>query len=585
MLRELHIQNLAVIEDARVELSDGLNCFTGMTGAGKSLVIGAFEVLLGLRSAGDLLREGADEGRVTGLFDLSDSVVAEHVRSALDLPAEADGDSDLLLTRKLFASGRSGYTANGQPVTAAMARLAGELLVDIHGQHDHQHLLKPSNQLLLIDAFGESADQREGFGEVFREMNDLRKRRDELEASRALRVQQLDLYRFQAEEIDAAALVAGEYDVHRARHTRMSNAARLRREAEQVTSALADSEGNLLERLHALTQVMLTLTELDDGLNDVTEQVRTATLTLQDASFELGRYVDRVDCDPGELDRVEDRLNTLNRLIAKFADASHVAAAAEFLDEDDEDDAVSRVLAYRDWLQQQIDQLVGDDDSVAHLSSRIEELEEELSDIGHRLSAARRDAAESITPAVEAELRDLGMAEATLVAQVETDEGAATATGFDRVELLVRANPGQPARPLRKVASGGELSRIMLAIKSVFADAGRISVLVFDEIDANIGGRMGTTIGQKLRALSRRGGAKQQVLCITHLPQIAAFADRHLHIKKQVTGKGKSKQTRTTVEHLSGAPRIAELAEMLAGQEVSATTRKQAKEMLEAAGV
>ncbi|MEM9913339.1 MAG: DNA repair protein RecN [Planctomycetota bacterium] len=584
MLRELHISNLAVIEDATVEFEPGLNVFTGQTGAGKSLVIGAFEALIGLRKATDMIRPGADEARISGVFEADSPALAAALTAALDQTIEP-GD-EMLITRKLFASGRSSLSVNGQPATAAMMRRAADLLVDIHGQHDHQFLLKPSNQLTILDAFAGCAGERETFAKAFAERRELLHEKEELAASATLRKQQLELYEFQADEIDAAELQLGEFPELQARENVLGNVQKIKGEAGAAHAALYDAEGSVTERLQAITHLMIDLAEMDPSLESITDQVRTCTLSLQEASFELGRYVDRLEHDPEEAAEVAERLNVINRLVQKYGD--NVPAA----------DPVEAVITFRGDLATQIEQLRGQNHDQSRIDQRIAELDTKLATVGEKLTLARRKAAKKLTPQIEKQLAELGMAEAKLA--VEFERTTESPTGFDAVEIIVQTNPGQDARPIRKIASGGELSRTMLAIKSVLATTGdgqRISVLVFDEIDANIGGRLGSVIGSKLRALAKpakpqaakknRQIAKSpnhQILCITHLPQIAAFADRHFHIVKTVTGKGKAKQTQTTVGTLDGDARINELAEMMAGEKVTATSRKQAKELLAAAG-
>jgi len=658
MLRELHISNLAVIEDMTIELAPGLNCFTGQTGAGKSLIIGAFELLLGLRSggAGDMLRPGAEEARVSGVFEVDNAEVASMIAAVADAPIEPD--EPLLITRKIYASGRTSVSVNGRPATAPMVRAIGELLVDVHGQHDHQYLLRPSNQLTVLDAFGRSTDLRERFSELHGEIASLQRRSRELSASDSLRRQQLELYEFQAQEIDTADPLPGEYAELKARHAMLSNLQKLKRDAGHAHAALYDSEGSIIERLQMLTHLLIDMAELDDEVREISEQVKSSTLSLQEASFELARYLDRLDQDPGELAEIEDRLDTLNRLLSKYgSNRRRPGGRREPEPVSRNDDPVAEVIAYRQEIERQLVQLRGDSEDCGRIDDRIAELSSELETVGRDLSAKRQAAAKRIKPLVEAELKELGMAEAefsvgfedesngrsaergvpspesadeTVSAAIASDSPSSdsdpnsplrtphpelatrnsqlpsSSSGFDVIEMLVRTNPGQPARPLRKVASGGELSRIMLALKSILAHSDRISVLVFDEIDSNIGGRMGTVIGRKLRELaggiaglngkqkpkkrepaSGLGGAggsdgHHQILCITHLPQIAAFADRHMRIAKAVAGKGDARQTRTTVTRLDGKERIEELAEMLAGKDVTTTTRKQVEEMIEA---
>ncbi len=573
MLRQLHIQNLAIIEDLTLELGDGLNCFTGQTGAGKSLILGAFELLLGLRSGGaggaaELLRSGAEEGRVSGLFEIHRDEVADQVAAVIDQPV-AD-DRQLLITRKLFASGRSSTSINGQPATAAMVKTLGQILVDIHGQHDHQYLLQPANQLHILDAFGRSLELRYRFADQHRQLRDMITRRDELNTSTTLRRQQLELYEFQAQEIDDAELVEGEYEELKARHGLLSNLQRIREQAGGAYAALYDGEASIIERLQVMVHMLIDLGELDPTLQPMAEQVRDATLALQECAFDLGRYNESLDVSPGELAEIEDRLNTLHRLASKYAGNTPGS------------DPVAEMIDYRNQIQHEIDRLRGEHQDQSHLDLRIDEAREAVQETGEQLTAARQLAAKKLIPQVEAQLKELGMADAAF--DVAFESADATPAGLETIEMLVRTNPGQPVRPLRRIASGGELSRIMLALKTILADADRTSVLVFDEIDANIGGRMGTVIGRKLRALSSVGhGAGHQVLCITHLPQIAAFAGRHLRIVKIVTGKGKSKSTSTQVVALDSKSRVDELAEMLAGKDVTATTRKQARELIQTA--
>lgn len=575
MLQELHISNLAIIEDVAVTFGPGLNVFTGETGAGKSLVLGAFEVLLGLRpaTASELVRPGADEGRVTGVFDIHDPHTAAAISALADQTVVA-GDQ-LLVTRKLFASGRSSVSINGQPATATMLKQIGEQLVDIHGQHDHQYLLRPSNQLLILDAFGKCADLRDRYAKAYEQLRELDTQREALTASRTLRKQQLELYEFQTDEIDGVAPQPGEFPELDARHTLLKNLTKIEADAGRVHAALHDNDDAMVGRLELIAAVLGDLVELDEAVTPIAEQVRDATMGLQDAAFELSRYIDRLEANPAEAAEVEQRLNTLNRLIQKYGESLP------------DDDPLDAVIAYREQITEQIESLRGQDEDLASIDRRADALQKTLDEIGDALRAARIKAGEKLNPLVEAQLKDLGMAEARLEARIEPAEPGPN--GGDTVELLIRTNPGQPFQPLRKIASGGELSRIMLALKSILAGSDRVSVLVFDEIDANIGGRLGSVIGEKLRALanpkpakknSKARAAQHQVLCITHLPQIAGYADRHFRIVKRVTGSGKNKTTRTTVTCLEGDDRVEELAEMMAGKKVTPTARQQAKELL-----
>jgi len=564
MLRELHISNLAIIEDLRLELTPGLNVFTGQTGAGKSLILGAFEMLLGRRAVADMLRPGAAEGRISGVFEIADADVAAAIHDVADLPhSDTLAGEPMLITRKMFASGRSGASINGHPVTAAMLREVGDRLIDLHigdkggssAAGDAPFLLRPSNQLAVVDAFASNEALLEQYGAAYRELVDSTERLDESKRGSALRSEQLDLLEFQAAEIDAVEPTAGEYEELSARHRVLSEVDRLTRQIGVAHTVLYDSDESVASRLQALVGIMRELIEIDPSLGEAAGQIESAAASVQDAGFMLGRYLGRLDLDPVELGEITDRLNALNRLIAKYGHGS--------LDD---------VLTYREAVAAKIGELTGAGVDTAALSRRQTELKKQVGKLASQLHTSRSKAAAKLKPRIEAELAQLAMAEAEFDVPLEPlDEPGPT--GSDQIEMMIRTNPGQPSRPLRRIASGGELSRIMLALKTVLAGAERISVLVFDEIDAKIGGRLGSIIGAKLRNLASR----HQVLCITHLPQIAAFADTHLRIAKH----SHHNETHIDVTRLdTDETRRVELAEMLAGKAATEITLRQAEELL-----
>jgi DNA repair protein RecN (Recombination protein N) len=554
MLRELHISNLAVIADARVELGAGLNCFTGATGAGKSLVIGAIEVLLGLRSPSEMLRKGADEGRVSGVFEIASTPLLQQIDRIADTSVASDG-GELLLTRRLYASGRSSVSLNGHPITLAMLKEIGEALVDVHGQHDHQFLLKPANQLDVLDQYAGTLELRSRYHATYTQLADAKHRLHALKTGQSLRKQQIEFYRFQLDEIEAANLSQAEFDELQARASVLGNLEKIKKDAGATYSALYEADGAVLERLKMMSVVLAELAMLDQSLTPLTQTVRDATLQLEDASFELGRYIDRLDLDPSELAEVHDRLNQLHRLLNKYAGD------------------VAGTLAYRDEIAGKLETLEREGADTSSLEKQIAPLEKQLQQLGLELRAARQRAAGTLAGLIERQLADLGMDKARFTIELRPAEPAPS--GLDQVEFIGQTNPGLAAQPLRKIASGGELSRIMLALKGVLASGDRVSVLVFDEIDSNVGGRLGAIIGEKLRRLADH----HQVLCITHLPQIASYADRHLTVRKEQTGS----ETRTSVRAVDDGERIQELAEMIGGQHITDTTRAQARELLETA--
>jgi DNA repair protein RecN (Recombination protein N) len=578
MLRELHISNLAVITDARIELTGGLNCFTGATGAGKSLIIGALEVLLGLRSPAEMLRTGADEGRVSGVFEIKGADTLTTIEKLTDVSALADG-GEILLTRKLYSSGRSSVALNGQPITLAMLKQVAEHLVDIHGQHDQQYLLKPGNQLDVIDQFGNLWELRNRYHSAYEQLQTARQRLTQLSTSSQFRDQQLELYRFQAGEIDAAELDPAEYAELQSRAAVLTNLEKLKKDAGSVQTALYEADGAVLERLKMMAAVLAELAGIDTHLQPVATAVREATINLEESAFDLSRYLGKLDLDPAELAEVNDRLNTIQRVLNKYGDP------------------IEATLDHRREIQEKLDSLEKSDVDSTQLRKQLEPLRQQVVKLGVELSAQRKAIAKKISPMIEKSLAELGMEKAKFevsitsagdssrptlgsppaveTAPVQSRDAQATATGFDQIEFIVQTNPGQSPQPLRKIASGGEMSRIMLALKGILAQSDRVSVLVFDEIDANVGGRLGSVIGSKLRSLAEH----HQVLCITHLPQIASYADRHFTVKKATTaGKTESK-----VRTMEGDERLEELAEMIGGHHITATTRAQAKELLDSA--
>ena len=563
MLRELHIQNLAVIADARIELSAGLNCFTGATGAGKSLVIGAVSVLLGLRSAGEMLRRGADEGRVSGVFEVADPVVRGQLEEVCDLKFETsdsqpDFPAELLLTRRLFASGRTSVSVNGRPITLAMLKQVGDLLVDVHGQHDHQYLLKPANQLDVLDHFAATLDVRRRYAENYQRLETAKARLEELSKGKVLREQQLEFYRHQVGEIDAAELDADEFERLKARAKLLENAESLKAETADAYAALQESDDALLDRLKAVVNTLDDNAGVDPDLQPIADGVREAMLALENAAYDLGRYADKLDVDPEESAEVDARLNAIQKALHKYGGT------------------IEATLEYRQQIGSQLAELEKQTTDLTGLKKSLEPLARSVKELGADLSKKRCEAAKRLGPRIESELDELGMAKAKFTIDVQPGTEP-TPSGYDAVEFVAQTNPGLAPQPLRKIASGGELSRIMLALKGVLAAGDRVSVLVFDEIDSNVGGRLGSIIGNKLRALATH----HQVLCITHLPQIASYGDRHLTVRKEVHDG----LTSTKVRPMAGAERLEELAEMIGGERITETTRAQARELLESAGV
>jgi DNA repair protein RecN (Recombination protein N) len=560
MLRELAVQNLALIEDVRVELEPGFCAWTGETGAGKTLLLTALGLLLGDRGSADLVRAGADELRIAGRFELTRP---ELRREAERLLGELE-DDQVILTRRLNRAGRSFAYVNEQPVAVATLRQLGTLLVDVHGQRESQSLLEPVYQLQLLDGFGNLDSLRQHYVARAETVRELRRRHAALVAQRQQRQRELALLRFEREELDAADLTAGELPELARERERLANAQALQLLAEGGCARLYDEEGSVYEQLGKLLHDAQTWAALDTALADVVRRLEVLSSETQDLAETLRDLAQRWQADPARREEVEERIQLLRRLETKYGRP------------------IDELIAYRTGLDEQEAQLQRQEDDLATLETDLAEAFQHLRQVAVELSRARQRVAKRLASEVQKELADLGMPEAQLEAQLETvplgDEAATAevpARGLDHLELLLAANRGEPARPLRKVASGGELSRTMLALKTVLAAQDQVGTLVFDEIDANVGGRLGDVLGEKLAAL----GQSHQVICVTHLPQVASYARHQWTIRKSKRGK----RTTTTIQLLAETERLDELASMLRGESRGETTRQEAAAMLAAA--
>lgn len=554
MLRELAVQNLAVIEDVRVELHAGFCAWTGETGAGKSLLLGALGLLLGERGTADLIRTGSDELRVTGRFDLT-----PEQRTQVEEIAQITLDDDLIVARRLSRSGKSSALVNEQPVSVATLKKLGELLVDVHGQRDSYSLLQPACQLELLDAFGKLAPQRAKYDDAARIVRELRKQRHTLLEARQSRQRELALVRFESDELSAANLLPGELASLEAERQRLTHAQSLAAFAQSVAAQLYDDDGSVVEVLGTLLKPAAQWAKIDAKIKEIATRLETLRPEVQDLAETCRDLSETYAADPERLDEVERRLDLFGKLESKYGKNA------------------DELIAYRDSLSQRATELAKQETDLSGIEKALKPAFDDLVKAANDLSKKRAGAARKFVGEVQAHLADLQMPKATLEAALSVTplgDGEVPAAGIDSLELLLAANPGEPPRPLRKVASGGELSRTMLALKTVLAAHDPVRTLVvFDEIDANVGGRLGDVLGKKLAKL----GDSHQVLCVTHLPQVAGYAQHQWTIRKRTTGK----KTTTTIAPLTNeAERIEELAMMLRGESRSETTRKEAAEML-----
>lgn len=562
MIESLRIEHLAVVEEAELELGPGLNVLTGETGAGKSIVLGALGLLVGRRASSDTVRSGAEEAAVEALLrtELLPDVEAE--LRARGLAAE---DHELVVRRSVRAGGRSRARVGGQlvPASTLAELLAGR--VEISSQHASQALLRLETHGLWLDTAGGLLEERRAVERGVAALRALDAERERLRAEAEERLRRRDFLAFQVQEIDAARLDAEEERALEAEHGRLAHADRIREDGAAALAALAgdpaapDADG-AQDRLAAARRSLAGLAELDPGLAELAERLTALDAELRDAALDLERRLDGVDADPARLARLEERLAELERLRRRYGPD------------------VPAILATRDALAAELEGLEGADRRAGELEAERGERLSELRAAAEHLSQGRRGAARELAERVEAGLAELAMPSARFEVALEPAAPAGElpcgATGAEVPEFRFSANPGEPPRALRKVASGGELSRVFLALRGALRGAGRGMVLVFDEVDAGIGGGVAERVGRLLARLAR----DHQVLCITHLPQIAAFADRHLRVAKH-TRRGRSQ---TRVAAVAGDERVEELARMAGGERVTDATRRHARDLLRA---
>lgn len=554
MLCSLSIRNFAIIASLDVDFGSGFSALTGETGAGKSILIGALELALGARASADQVRSGAARATVDAVFDLEQSAEAAAVVAQMGFELE---EGRLLLSREVTAGGKSSARIAGRMATAAQLREIGEWLLDLHGQHEHQSLLSSARHRELMDDWAGASvlPLRQVVARAFEGAQSLQAEMQRLEMDARDRERTLDLYRFQVEEIRNAALSPGEEADLQAEAKRLANAENLSSSVLQAVSDLEADETGALALVSAAARALESAAAIDASLAPLLEAVRSASYNLEEAARDLARYTDAVEPDPQRLAEVEERLDLLKRLKRKYGDT------------------VEEIIRYGQETAEKLDALTHSEQRLDELKAEVGVAQRELQEAAVALTCARRSAATAFEQAVLAELGDLALERARL--EVAISPAEMSSLGADRVEMLFAANPGEPLRALARVASGGELSRVMLAIKSALARQEPLPTMVFDEIDVGVGGRTATTIGVKMASLARAA----QVICITHLAQIASRADVHYRIEKVAQGD----RAIVMVVRLSPEERVEELARM-AGGELTAAALEHARAMLQAAG-
>jgi len=536
MLSTLRIRNLALCEDVTLEPGPGLNLITGETGAGKSLLVGALQLLLGERADRQIIRSGAESCSVDAVFHVGavDAVARLLAEEGID-PCE---EGELIVRRVVQVGGASRSFVNGSPARLQLLRGLGEILVDMHGPHDHQSLLRQEVQRQILDDYGGLTDGVRRFGEVHQRWRDALRRQDELERAEGASDEERELARFQLAEIEQAELTPGEGERLREEHRRCAHAARIQELAGRCALLLATGEeGTLFDRLAEVRRMLDELVGLDGAAAPFLGALEPIQSSVRDLAASLAERAERAELDPARQRELEERMALIHRIARKYGGSEEEAlgCAAE--------------------LRAKLDRWAGAEARRAELAREIAALAAELGERELELRESRAAAARRLGDAVRARLASLGFAQAGFAVSLEP--GERTAAGSDRVDFLLCPNPGEELRPLRLVASSGEASRVMLAIKTALAAQDRVPLLVFDEVDANVGGELAVRVGEHLRELAR----SHQIVCITHLPQVAARAEQHFRVEKDIAGG----RTSVRVERVEGPRRVEELARMLGG--------------------
>ena len=550
MLTHLRIQNLALVEDLSWELAPGLIGISGETGAGKSVIVGALKLLIGERADRTLLRAGAEQCTVEAVFQIGDTAALDEQLDEAGLSRCEGGQ--LVLKRSFTAAGANRQFVNCSPATLQLLKKLGDELVDLHGPHDHQSLLARDRQLALLDAYAGAGRERADYSRAWSAWQ--RAQRDYLELRDAEQAgqQEIELLRHQVSEIESANLTPDEESELLERYRRSTHGARLAEAAGHMLDTLAEADESVLARLGEAQRLARDIERLDPGMADRLQALQSATVELEELADSLRDYLGELEMDPAEARALEERVNVLESLKRKYGPG------------------IPEILAWRDKAATRLGRIENRGEELARLEAHARAAEEEARQIAAKLSAKRRKSAPRLAKEIAGHLADLGFKRSEF--EVALEASAPGPHGSEAVEFLFMPNPGEPARPLRLIASSGEVSRVMLAVKSALAEQDAVPLLIFDEIDANVGGEIATAVGAKMASLARA----HQVVTITHLPQVAAQAATHFVVTKEVADG----RTRSLLHPVAGEERVSELARMLGGKSKSAIAH--ARELLEA---
>lgn len=549
-LASIQVRDFAIVRNLDILFSEGLTVLTGETGAGKSVMIDALDLVLGARGDSNMIRHGADSTEVHAVFDIETNEDANQWLKS----HEFQNGGQCVLRRTLYREKPTKSFINGHPVTVQMLKNLGEYLVDIHGQHEHQSLLRRETQRRIVDDFAGQDEAVTQLAQLYDNYQLLQHRLNSLTQQSQDREAQIDLYRFQVDEIDQLDPKENEFLELEQEHDRLAHANELIDGMKFAADALYDAEdGAVISLLSRATQKMETLSEFEPRLNEIVTLLANASVEVEEATSSLHQLLDRTELDPQRLNWAQQRIGTMIDLARK-----HQCQPDELLE-----------ISNR--LQQQLADLENAEVNIEQLQNKLEQTRREYDVLAKKISEKRAETSIQLAMDISERMQTLGMQGGAFTIYVDAEPNEPTRYGYDRIEFLVAANPGQPARPLSKVASGGELSRISLAIQVASSQVGRIPTLVFDEVDVGVGGKVAEIVGQQLRKLAK----SRQVLCITHLPQVAAQGRHHLHALKD-----NRQAVQVNIQELQSSARINEIARMLGGIEITQQTLDHAEEML-----
>lgn len=548
MLTQLRIENFAIIENLQIDFQDQMSVLTGETGAGKSIIIDAISVLTGQRTSNEIIRYGADYAYIEGVL----SVESDHQASHILAENGIEYDDVLILSRRIGQNGKSICRANGKAITVNILRELGSVLIDIHSQHETQYLLQAKNHLRLLDQFVEFAGVDETYRQAYRNYSGARQQFI-AEQQRVVTKEQLDLYQYQLEELQEARVEADELEQLEQQHREFANADQIRGTLTQAVAKLASDEEAILPNLFQIKKQLENLQRYSSQYDRYVEQVTNLYYELDECTTQLVGESQQFDNQATVLQEIEQRMSSIYQLQRKYG---------------------QDLSAYEQFLEQEIERIQNYDDYIAKLEAKVIETEVIASKLANEMSDLRQAQAENLSTAIEQQLVELQMKHAKFAIQIQPQ--ALQASGQDQVEFLLTTNQGEPLRALAKIASGGELSRIMLGMKVIFAKKQPIQTMIFDEVDTGVSGAVAQAIALKMATLAN----EMQIFCITHLPQVAAMSQHHLYVSKQLT----QTHVKTQVKTLAPEQRIEALAEMLAGEHLTETALQHARELLHAAG-